>query len=123
MKFCIINADDFGAGTGINRGIVEAHRTGVVTSASLMVNMPGASEAVELAAALPRLSLGLHIDLNEAGRAAARVSVARDEISAQWSRFEALAGQQPTHLDAHHNPTGQPWPRSSQSSREKKACP
>lgn len=107
MKFCIVNADDFGAGAGINRGVVEAHRMGVVSSASLMVNMPGAREAVELARDLPRLSVGLHVNLtNETGPpVVARDDVAgvRQELHSQWDAFEALTGRRPTHLDAHHN--------------------
>jgi len=31
-RHVIFNADDFGASTGINRGIIEAHLRGVVTS-------------------------------------------------------------------------------------------
>ena len=38
----IVNADDFGGDEGTNRGIVAAHERGIVTSASLLVNMPGA---------------------------------------------------------------------------------
>ena len=37
MKWLIVNADDFGASTGVNRGIVEAHTGGILTSASFMV--------------------------------------------------------------------------------------
>lgn len=101
MKFCIVNADDFGAAAGVNRGIVEAHRNGIVTSTSLMVNAPGALEAVELAGALPRLSVGLHVDLAKESRA--DPPAAREEIAAQWRRFESLMGRAPTHVDAHHN--------------------
>ncbi len=39
VKYLIVNADDFGASRGINRGIAEAHTTGIVTSTSLMVNI------------------------------------------------------------------------------------
>ena len=40
MKYCIVNGDDFGASHGIVRGILETHECGVLTSASLMVDMP-----------------------------------------------------------------------------------
>lgn len=59
----IVNADDFGFDRDISHGIVEAHRRGVVTSTSLMVNMPGTEEAVDLARQNPRLGVGLHINL------------------------------------------------------------
>lgn len=103
MKFCIVNADDFGVTSAVNRGVVEAHRHGIVTSASLMVNRPGAAEAADLSRALPRLSVGLHVDLATPPWGDDRAIVAREEIAAQWRRFEALMGCQPTHLDAHHN--------------------
>src|SRR5437667_12321175 len=64
MKYLIVNGDDFGASPGINRGIIEAHCHGILTSASLMVNMPGAEEAVALSSYLPRLSVGLHVDIS-----------------------------------------------------------
>ena len=67
MKFCIVNADDFGADIGINRGIAEAHTSGIVTSTSLMVNMPGTEDAVELSRKLPGLGVGLHVNLTNEG--------------------------------------------------------
>lgn len=107
MRYCIVNADDFGAGHGVNLGIVEAHERGVVTSTSLMVNMPGTLEAVELARGLPDLSVGLHVNLTNEGDAPVvaldDLAAARAEIVGQWRRFEALTGAAPTHLDAHHN--------------------
>ena len=64
-RAAIVNADDFGQSAGINRGIVEAHERGIVTSASLMVRWPAASAAAAYARAHPRLSVGLHVDLGE----------------------------------------------------------
>jgi len=63
MKNVIINADDFGLTSGINRGIVQAHQNGVLTSASLMANMPGFDEAVLLAKGNPSLGVGVHLNL------------------------------------------------------------
>jgi chitin disaccharide deacetylase len=57
----IINADDFGASIEINEAVVRAHREGVLTSASLMVNEEGCQEAVALARAHPGLGVGLHL--------------------------------------------------------------
>lgn len=65
----IINGDDFGYSAAVNRAIIEAHREGVLTSASLMVNERAAAEAVALAHATPSLAVGLHLAL-VLGRAA-----------------------------------------------------
>ena len=51
MRYLIINGDDFGASRGINRAIAELHQLGVLTSASLMIDMPAAKQAAELAQA------------------------------------------------------------------------
>jgi hopanoid biosynthesis associated protein HpnK len=59
----IINADDFGLTTGVNRAIVEAHEHGAVTSATLMANGQAFDEAVALAQSTPRLGVGCHIVL------------------------------------------------------------
>jgi hopanoid biosynthesis associated protein HpnK len=64
----ILSADDFGMSPGVNAGIVRAHRDGVLTEASLMVNGTAFQEAVELARAHPRLGVGLHLVLVQ-GRA------------------------------------------------------
>ena len=63
----IVNADDFGMSRGITDGIVLAHRYGFVTSTSLMVNMPASEYAVSRLAAVPRLSVGIHLNIT-AGR-------------------------------------------------------
>lgn len=59
----IINADDFGFNREITDGIVESHLNGVVTSTTLMINMPAAEYAVERAADCPEMSIGLHVNL------------------------------------------------------------
>src|SRR5262249_30986689 len=61
----IVNADDFGLSPGINRGIIEAHRKGVVTSASLMATGDAFDDAVLLSRAHPELSIGVHLTLVE----------------------------------------------------------
>src|SRR5437899_6893534 len=65
QRYLIVNADDFGLSPGVNRGIIEAHEHGIVTSASLMVRWPAAREAVNYARQHGALSLGLHLDLGE----------------------------------------------------------
>ena len=59
----IVNADDFGRSPSINTAVVQAHRDGILTTASLMVTGDAAAEAVELARQNPRLGVGLHLTL------------------------------------------------------------
>jgi hopanoid biosynthesis associated protein HpnK len=59
----IVNADDFGFTSGVNRAIVEAHSRGVVTSSTLMANGPAFAEAAQLAKTIPKLSIGCHVVL------------------------------------------------------------
>jgi hopanoid biosynthesis associated protein HpnK len=59
----IVNADDFGLSHSVNEAVIHAHREGIVTTASLMVNEPGYDEAVKLARENPKLGVGLHLTL------------------------------------------------------------
>src|SRR3954470_1478614 len=60
----VINADDLGFAPGVNRGIVEAHESGTLSSASMMVTTPAFAEAVELVQTRARaLGVGLHLNL------------------------------------------------------------
>lgn len=61
MRRLIVNADDFGLTAGANRGIVEAHTAGIVTSTTLMANSRAFDDAVQLARSSPRLSVGCHV--------------------------------------------------------------
>ncbi len=63
MKRLIVNADDFGLCASVNRGILEAHRNGIVTSATLLANAPGFQDAVALARETPTLGVGVHLNL------------------------------------------------------------
>ncbi|HEX4606228.1 MAG TPA: ChbG/HpnK family deacetylase, partial [Candidatus Angelobacter sp.] len=63
MRRLIINADDFGLTSGVNRAIVEGNRSGVVTSATLMANAQASAAAIELAKAEPGLKTGCHVVL------------------------------------------------------------
>jgi predicted glycoside hydrolase/deacetylase ChbG (UPF0249 family) len=104
VRHLIINADDLGASEGINRGIIEAHARGVVTSASLMTTGRAAAQAAELVREHPGLAVGLHwdvageddrhFDLNDAA------GVLR-ELERQLDQFSSLLGRPPTHLDSH----------------------
>jgi chitin disaccharide deacetylase len=111
----VVNADDFGQSAGINAGIVEAHERGIVTSASLMVRWPAATEAAALAHAHPRLGVGLHLDLGEwayregSWESLYQVAPTDDpgavevELGRQLERFRELTGRDPTHIDSHQH--------------------
>ena len=127
----IVNADDFGLTGGVSRGILDAHRRGIVTSTTLLVNAPN-GRALEPALVEELrdsgLGVGLHVNLTlgvplseprripslldaegrfvrDAREVAGRVrpDEARLEIGSQIDAFRALMGRFPTHLDSHHH--------------------
>jgi hopanoid biosynthesis associated protein HpnK len=63
VRRLIVNADDFGFTSGVNRAIVEAHAHGVVTSSTLMANGAAFIEAARFAKSNPKLSVGCHVVL------------------------------------------------------------
>jgi hopanoid biosynthesis associated protein HpnK len=65
VRRLIINADDFGFTSGVNRAIIEAHTNGVVTSSTLMANGAAFAEAAQLAKTTPKLSIGCHVVLTD----------------------------------------------------------
>ena len=124
IRRLIVNADDFGVTPGVSEGILAAHRHGIVTSTTVLVN--SSIEPDHLARARDSgLGIGLHVNLTlgrpltpgaslvdgsgrfvrDARRAAARVA-RRDvdaEIAAQVEKFLDLFKRPPTHLDTHHH--------------------
>jgi predicted glycoside hydrolase/deacetylase ChbG (UPF0249 family) len=111
----IVNADDFGQSAGINRGVLEAHDHGIVTSASLMVCWPASIDAAALARSRKSLSIGLHVDIGEwifqdgswrplyRWAAADDVKAVEREVRLQLERFRDLLGRDPTHIDSHQH--------------------
>ncbi len=97
MKRLIVNADDLGYTEAVNRGILEAHERGIVTSTSLMVDGPAAEDGVARARGTA-LSVGLHAVLDDVP-----AERAPGELVRQLARFEELAGARPTHVDSHHH--------------------
>ena len=97
MKRIVLNADDLGYDPEIDRGILEAHAHGLVTSATAMVDSPYVAAAI--AAAPPSLRLGVHVVLAED----ARPGDVEPEVRRQVARFRELAGRAPTHLDSHRH--------------------
>jgi hopanoid biosynthesis associated protein HpnK len=128
----IINADDFGRSTQINRAVIRAHQEGVLNSASLMVAGAAADEAFDLARSHPALAVGLHLvvvdgpavlpphriphlvnAIGQFANAPIRLglkygfsSQARseltEEITAQFERF-AASGLPLSHVDGHQH--------------------
>ena len=129
MKRLIVNADDFGRSPGVNAGVLETHRRGIVSSATVLVLENSAARGIREAAERGReLSLGLHFALTGGGRPAAAArdvpNLAPDgrfrrnradlpdrlpeaeieaELEAQIGIFESLARKPPSHLDSHHH--------------------
>jgi chitin disaccharide deacetylase len=117
-KQLVVNADDFGFTTDVNRGIVDAHRGGILTATTLMANGAAFDDAVGLARETPTLDIGCHLVLVGGERspltgapypltvAKLLVALARrelrpyEELAAQV-RVILDAGIRPTHLDTH----------------------
>lgn len=65
VRRLIINADDFGLTSGVNRAIAEAGRAGAITSATIMANARAFTEAVDVAKGVPQLKAGCHVVLTD----------------------------------------------------------
>jgi len=124
MSKLIVNADDFGYSKGVNLGIIEAHANGIVTSTTMMMNMPEVQHAVKLASAFPELDVGIHFVLTAGRPMATDVPSLTDsegnflkqlellshvtktdiekEYRAQLAAFLDL-GLVPSHFDSHHH--------------------
>ncbi|WP_416325770.1 chitin disaccharide deacetylase [[Eubacterium] hominis] len=63
MRKLIINADDFGLSEAVNYGILKGFQEGVVTSSTIMANMPAFDHAIALAKANPDLGIGVHLNV------------------------------------------------------------
>ena len=132
MKSLIVNGDDLGLTEGINRGIIECRRNGILTSATILPLGPAFDGAVELAKENGDLSVGVHLSLNR-GSLVLKEKIGSDdfpdgfaqllpavalgrigradlveELSAQVERV-LEAGIRPTHLDGHKHVHIFPW--------------
>jgi predicted glycoside hydrolase/deacetylase ChbG (UPF0249 family) len=65
MTRLIVNADDFGQTPGINRAVLELHKAGLLTSATLMARAAATDQAIEIARATPTLGVGCHVVLTD----------------------------------------------------------
>jgi hopanoid biosynthesis associated protein HpnK len=132
VTLLVVTADDFGAAVEINEAVEIAHERGILTAASLMVAGPAATDAIERARRLPRLGVGLHLDLtaghpvlsadrvpdlvgsdgrfrSSPGRVGLRIATSgrvreqmRAEIDAQFAAF-AATGLAFDHVNAHQH--------------------
>ncbi len=118
MKQLVVNADDFGFTRDVNRGIVKAHTSGILTATTLMANGDAFDDAVELSRENPSLDVGCHLVLiggqslldrdrrfPASVREMAQAVLLRrlqpyDEFRVQIQKILA-AGIVPTHLDTH----------------------
>jgi|SRR5690625_859062 len=126
MSTLIINADDFGYSTGINYGIIHAFQRGILSSTTMMANMPGFDEGVTLAKENPTLGIGIHLTLtagrplrqdvkslvDEAGNFhelafyEKKFEIDTEDLYKEWkAQIEKViqSGLSPTHLDSHHH--------------------
>lgn len=117
-KQLIVNADDLGYDPAVSEGILEAMHTGVVSSATFMVNTPFAREAARSASGL---AIGLHLnlarwaplsgaipaalleggELDEAQASRLSAEMAASETEAQLDELQRLLGRPATHIDVH----------------------
>jgi len=127
----IINADDYGRTPDISRGIRDAHLRGMVTSSTVMMNMPATANEIKVALKeTPDLGLGVHLVLTAGKPLLPSDSISSltttlgtfhkvdqfvrlakylnlDQVRAEWraqiEAFIAGSGRKPTHLDSHHH--------------------
>ncbi len=85
----IINADDFGLCNSVNKAIIDVFTAGNLSSTTIMVNMPGTTDAMALAKQHPELGIGLHFCLTE-GRSLADHDTLTDENGSFYSRSELI---------------------------------
>ncbi len=115
----LLTGDDFGRSAAVSAEIERWHRAGALTQTSLMVNEPGAEEAVTIARRNPDLRVGLHLTLCDGRDSDGRMMLRspalsglkfaffpgarawlRREIAAQFAKFSAL-GFAPNYWDGH----------------------
>ena len=130
MRNLIVNADDLGWTDGVNRGIADAHRQGLVTSTSLLANGRAFDSALDVARGNPALGVGVHLNLSDGPPTAspenvrgllnsencledgpetlllriASRSLPLEEIEREWdAQIQKVreAGLHPTHVDGH----------------------
>ncbi|HSH22822.1 MAG TPA: ChbG/HpnK family deacetylase [Acidimicrobiales bacterium] len=100
-RLLIVNGDDYGLTAGVSRGILRAHREGIVTSTSVLAVAPAFAGTVGWLAGAPELGVGAH--LAAVGEDPPLLSAAeipslvdrRGRLAASWRQFlpRAAAGR------------------------------
>ena len=98
MPRLIVNADDFGLTSGVNRAILELHQAGVLTSATLMARAAATEEAIEIAKATPSLGVGCHVVLVDGEPVLSGIHDIPNVADPVYGRFEPTLG---SFLNAH----------------------
>lgn len=65
MKRLIINGDDYGYTPEQSEGILKAHREGILTSTTVMINMVSKTDANKLLKYKKSLGIGLHLNITK----------------------------------------------------------
>lgn len=103
----IVNGDDFGITRGVNRGILEAAKNGILTSTSVMIGRPYASEINEFHQKVPNIGIGIHIEFDKdlmdrcKNKENFDDSEITDSIEEQIAKFKELTGFLPDHMGFH----------------------
>ena len=124
IKKLIVNADDFGLSKGCTLGIILGHKEGIITSTTIMMNMPDAKWSCRFL--MPELGVGIHLNItagspltngqsfcNSQGEFKkrsdyhGRIIVDKEELYREWKAHIELyiktTGRMPDHLDSHHH--------------------
>lgn len=127
----IINADDFGVSKSVNNAIIQSFQENLVSSSTIMVNMPGFDEACKLINEHNLYGrIGIHINLTAGYPITKRMSLCRKfcdgsgkfnsqrnklfwlDKEEKWTVYDEFQGQLnrlldrkivPTHIDSHHH--------------------
>jgi predicted glycoside hydrolase/deacetylase ChbG (UPF0249 family) len=126
----IVNADDYGRTSDVSRGIREAHQHGIVTSTTVLINLPSSTaDLFQATQEAPQLAIGLHLNLTlgfpilpaecipslvaQNGHFLGRDllfqrirSINPEDVYAEWRaqiEFMLSVYKRPDHLDSHHH--------------------
>ena len=130
MNGIIVNADDFGMSSSVNRAIIEAFKRNWISTTTIMSNMPGYEEATEFIEQYKLFDrIGIHLNLTEGNPLTSRIlkekrfcseskQLTRNSNYRNLTYSEKIAvvkelqaqvnkclssGITPSHIDSHHH--------------------